>query len=98
MLARLAIIAVFIVGLVWGIGSHYRATPFTLYMPQAEQGSQQSLCLSNQTGTDIAIAHGPTLHSGETVAASVVYDFEWGFENPVKTDRHNDGSCFVLSQ
>lgn len=72
-----------------------RPTPQMFYLPDAAQGSQP-VCLSNHARGDLQVANGPLLHPGESVEASVVEDFNWGFTNPTRaTDRH-DVDCFVI--
>jgi len=67
----------------------------TVYLPDAGQGSGP-LCISNRTQSDLQVPRGPTLKPGESVTASVVRDFQWGFAVPQKSSDRADVDCFVI--
>jgi hypothetical protein len=69
----------------------------TVYMPDAGEGSSP-LCITNRGARPLTISNGPTLATGQSVTASVVTDFQWGFTNPVMASDRTDMDCIVIAR
>jgi hypothetical protein len=74
-----------------------RYSTVTVYMPDAGLGSQP-LCISNRGTRPVMISHGPTLAVGQSVTASVVTDFQWGFTTPAPASDRADVDCVVIAR
>jgi hypothetical protein len=83
------------IGLVLAIDAGHPTTTLTVFLPVAGQGSQP-LCISNRTKTDLQIPHGPTIHPGKMITATVERDFEWGFPPAEPSTDRQDVDCVVI--
>jgi hypothetical protein len=91
------VLVIFVIGGLFVVYQHDIHDPITVYMPDARQESQP-LCISNRsTMHAVQIPNGPKLATGQSVTASVVTDFQWGFTLPAPSSDRADVDCVVIA-